>query len=400
MTLLYLSYWGVDDGLTVSTVFPNLEILAKKENISSIHYCSIERGTIPIKPKQFDSKKITHIPLYSKNIRPSILNKINDFVLFPKILKSICIEKKVSAIIARGAPAGSLAWMVHKRLHIPYYVESFEPHAEYMLDSGVWGAKNPKYLFEKYWENKQKESAEAIITVSHNYKKALVKDGVSANKVHVVPCCVNLEKFQFDNSQRTVIRNKLQISGSQFVAIYVGKFGGIYYDKDAFKLMKESFNFFGPVLELILLTPQSHDQISEWLGAYDIPSEKVHIKSVLHSEVPSYLSAADFAFSFHKSTNHSFAFSPIKNGEYWASGLPIVISEGIGDDSEIVVKENGGAIFTPSETTSNDAAFNHILTYYKSGNRMDVANQMYAIAHKHRNFSLAESVYSKLFDHL
>jgi hypothetical protein len=69
-------------------------------------------------------------------------------------------------------------------------VESFEPHADYMLESGVWQRWNPKYIFEKRWEQKVKECAESLITVSTNYSRQLVKEGVPEERIEMVPCCV------------------------------------------------------------------------------------------------------------------------------------------------------------------------------------------------------------------
>jgi hypothetical protein len=44
MTILYLAYWGVNDGLTSSTVFPHLEELCTFDKIDKIIFTTIERN--------------------------------------------------------------------------------------------------------------------------------------------------------------------------------------------------------------------------------------------------------------------------------------------------------------------------------------------------------------------
>ncbi|HEY4651975.1 MAG TPA: hypothetical protein VIG72_11210, partial [Pontibacter sp.] len=44
--------------------------------------------------------------------------------------------------------------------------------------------------------------------------------------------------------------------------------------------------------------------------------------------------------------------SPVKIGEYWASGLPVLLTEGVGDDSDIIKNEGGGALFNLQEPES------------------------------------------------
>ena len=66
--------------------------------------------------------------------------------------------------------------------------------------------------------------------------------------------------------------------------------------------------------------------------------------NVNQQEVVYYLLASDFAFNFHITNKFSNCFSPIKNAEYWATGLPLIIPKNIGDDSNIVENLNIGIV--------------------------------------------------------
>ena len=63
-------------------------------------------------------------------------------------------------------------------------------------------------------------------------------------------------------------------------------------------------------------------------------SENIRVLSVEPSKVPDYLNAADFAISFANQTFWSFALSPIKHAEYWATGLPVICPSNVGDDAQ------------------------------------------------------------------
>lgn len=397
MNLLYLSYWGINDGLTHSTIFPHLKILNGFENITSITFCTVERDGKKVDYAGPKSDKIHFHPLYSKNIKPAILNKVLDFIDMPNALADICRQQNIDKILARCAPAGALAWKVFEKTQTPFVVESFEPHSDYMLESGVWSSTNPKYLFEKHWEKKQKETAAALITVSHNYKQQLLQEGVAPEKVFTIPCCVDMDRFNFSSEARTAMRTRLGIADNMKVAVYVGKFGDIYYKEEAFAIIKSAFDFFGDSFFMIILSPQNKQEILDALAKVGVPIARVFVDCVPHQEIPNYLSAADFAISFVKPANCRKFCSPIKDGEYWAVGLPIFMTEDIGDDSDIVkANEFSGYIFNP-DFSDLHKGFAHMQKITASGSHAETIDKNRAIAAAYRNFSIASRIYKTIF---
>jgi len=393
MTILYLAYWGINDGLTTSTVFPHLEILCRFDHIKKVVFCTIERDGIQVAYNGPENPKISYCPLYSQNFKPSILNKALDFILFPKTLLNLCADHRVQKIISRGAPAGALAYKVFSKSNIPYIVESYEPHAAYMLESGVWQWWNPKYIFETRWENQIKKTASMIVTVSSNYALKLQQEGVPKNRLSVVPCCVNQERFSYNEHHRTTIRHQLGIQEEMIAGVYLGKFGGIYYDQEAFNVFKQAFDFWGDKFFLILLSPDYKELLTAKLHQHNIPLHKVFIRKASHSEVPMYLSAADFAFAFYRPNKSALYLSPVKFGEYWANGLPILTPDGIGDDSAIIKKEKiGGIVF---ELSNLKPSFEELRKKLATTNRLEQYNTIKQLALTYRNFDILHQVYAQ-----
>ena len=389
MNILFIGYWGANDGLTTSTIIPNLSILSGFKHVNTIIFCSIERTndlnfniSIP---------KVTHIPLFSKKSKIPLIDKVNDFTTFPNTLTQVCQKFNINKIISRGAPAGGLAYLTSKKTSIPFIVESFEPHADYMLESNVWSKIDPRYIIEKYWEKKAKQKAEHLVTVSENYKKALLKEGINTSRISTVPCFVDTEKFKFKNHNRIETRHELGIDIKTTVGVYVGKFGDIYLDKEAFKIFAQTLSSF-PKSALVLLTPDSDDYINSQLNQFkEFNDIEVKILLAPHDKVPNYLSASDIAFATIRPAPSRKYCSAIKIGEYYANGLPIVITKGCGDDSEIIKHNKIGTVV--------DDLFNVNIEELKMNIESNLdrsKNSLTKVAKKHRSIETQIQVYTKL----
>jgi hypothetical protein len=398
MRIIFLGYWGLRDGLTTSTVFPHLRLLQERTDVEAIRLVTIERGAdaqAELRPELgFDGSKISFEPLRSKPSRNVILNKIEDFTRFPQELIKQVHEFKPDFILARGAPAGALAYLVWQKIKLPFYVESFEPHADYMLESGVWRRYDPRYLFQRHWERQQKQLAQGLMPVAENYRQQLIAEGVPAQRIATVPCSVDANQFAYDDTARQRVRERLGWAGTDVVGVYVGKFGSIYYDEEAFQVFQTAADFFGAGFRLIILTPDSLHEVQTKLAAVGLAVGQVFVTKAAHQEVPDYLSAADFAFATIKPAPCRLFCSAIKIGEYWASGLPVLLPEGIGDDSDIIKQEGGGAIFNLDRPISvSEALANVAQQMAQPSYRQRVRH----LAERHRSIELSRRAYTHFF---
>jgi glycosyltransferase involved in cell wall biosynthesis len=339
MKILYLSYWGINDGLTQSAILPHIALLQDFESVTEIILVTIERNETNLLLLNTYTK-VVHIPLYSSNIAINVLNKINDYLIFPGKLKKIIEERSISVALSHGSPGGAL---LHKSCFpkIPYYV-FFEPHSQYMLESGVWSKYDMRYIFMKKWENTVIQHASGLFCVTQNYLKTLTERGVQNERLKFVPNFVDEKVFAFQPTKRMELRQHYAIPTGHYIGIYVGKFGGIYLDDEAFSIFERSYLYFQQQLFLIILTPDDSTRIYQELIARGIPKECLLIKKVKHEEVSHFLSAADFAYSLQQPKFSNRYLSPLKNGEYWMSGLPILMMEGVGDEMHYILEEQGG----------------------------------------------------------
>jgi glycosyltransferase involved in cell wall biosynthesis len=387
MNLLFISYWGINEGLTQATVIPNVKILSHYNSIHKVILVTIERGKVPI--PEYLSDKTEHIPIQSKSNSVPFFGKIIDFITIPRTLKKLSRYYQVDKIISRGAPGGALAYLISKKTGIPFFVESYEPHADYMMESGVWKKWNLKYLYQKKWEKEQFQNASGIMTVTDGYTNILnIKSNRKMNII-TVPCAVSDSEFRYNPADRFKIRNDLGIKKDQNVGIYVGKFGGLYIDINELNILESLFKYFSD-LYLIILTSNPRYEIEIKLSSLLNSEQNLYILNVPHNEVPKYLSASDFAISLVKPFHSAMYTSPIKHGEYWANGLPVLMTEGIGDERNFLEKEKGGVQFNAHNLMSSLNKLQTIL------NDPDHRKKIPELARKYRSFDKVRQAYERM----
>jgi hypothetical protein len=392
--ILYLGYWGINDVLTASSVLPSLRYLASMEQIETILFCSIERSRHS-KSKASLPEKVQHVPLQSPG-SGTLLSKVYDFTIFPQIVRKVVQKHRINTIICRSSLAGGIVLRVAERLGIPVIVESFEPHADYMVDSGIWGRNDVRTFLSRRMENRLKRKATFLLPVSQNYKSQLLKEGVDPERIRVLPCVIDEVAFDFSAEARSKQRSEWGWD-DPIIGIYVGKFGGIYHDKEAFAQFSEAFQFFGKRFALIILSQQPgvNELMKTCIGP-GVDLDRIRILSVPHEMVPSLLSAADFAFSSIKPGPSRRFCSAIKHGEYWANGLPVIMEEGIGDDSEIIKVSGSGVVLPASGTDRYKQAFRKISKMLEQG-RMALYPGIRSLATRYRSEAMIKTIYDEVF---
>lgn len=392
MNILFLSYWGFNDDLTKATVIPHLKILEANVEVTRIIFCTIEREKNVRGGMQ--SGKIQHVPWISSS---GYSSKLRDFTLLPRMLMKIIGNQNIRLMICRGTPAGAIGYLVYKKLKIDYAVESFEPHADYMREAGVWSAHGISYRLMRFWEEKQLQTARFILPVSRQYFDFLKKKAGGEGRILFMPCAVQGSSFTLDMDKRARVRKELGIAEDAVVGIYVGKFGGMYYDKEAFEIFriakKSLWKFY-----LIILTPDDRRFLESGLLKAGYLEGDFFINYVPHSQVPSYLSGSDFAFANYKPGNFTRYLSPVKVGEYWAAGLPVLIPEGIGDDYRIIESEKIGSVFRFNERQL-EMAFVRLKAILSNG-RINTNHRIQPVAEKYRSFRQSEKMYKTIIDAL
>ena len=144
-----------------------------------------------------------------------------------------------------------------------------------------------------------------------------------------------------------------------------------------------------------MLTNAPRQDINEELIRVGLEEEIVISKFVFHDQIPKYLSLGDFAINPVKPVPTKRFCTSIKDGEYWAMGLPVVISPNISDDSGIIERENTGVVVDLSDKNSLPASIGKLEALLKD--KIALKDKIRQIAIQYRSFNIAEQIYKEIY---
>lgn len=214
--------------------------------------------------------------------------------------------------------------------------------------------------------------ADKTFTVSNALKQYFRKNfNVDSSKMFIYPCLSDPKKFFFSETVRSEIRNQLGYNADSLVFMYSGG-AGKYHATDVIlkffkQLQKQNKN-----ARLLILTKDIDiikNEIEEILAD---STDFVIFMSVNNNEIFKYLNAADYGILFRENMPINNVASPSKYAEYMLTGLPVIISEGIGDYSEYTVKNNVGHLI-PEHNLSDWNDFNFSIFDKYPYNRTEIA---------------------------
>jgi hypothetical protein len=145
---------------------------------------------------------------------------------------------------------------------------------------------------------------------------------------------------------------------------------------------------------VVLLTSHDKTFLTSFASKAGFSENKMIIRFVKHHEVPYYLGLGNFAIGPYKPVPSKRTCSPIKNGEFWALGLPIIITKGISNDTELIVKNKCGAVIESFTESSYLNSLDEIETLLDD---TSVAERCVQLAMDYRNFGIADKIYSEIY---
>lgn len=337
MNILVLTYWNHSDALVQTYTLPYVEMMSKHLNENEkIYLVTLNNDDNLANAPQNFGEKIVHIPLkyypFSPKMGFNILKMITN-------LKKVIKQNNIQKIHAWCTPAGVIGYILSKRTNTPLIIDSYEPHAESMVENGEWQANSKAYKILHWFERKMSAHAEAVIALSSKMKEyAKEKYYVELKQFYIKPAL-----FVEKGSQIKLTRTELNIDENATVGIYAGKFGGIYLFDETLDLIKASQDFFEKHY-FIILTANDAIEVQKKMKEKGIDLSKVLVKKVPQNEVSAYMKLADYAINPVKPVPSKRCCTSIKDTEYWQVGLPIIISKNIGDDSDLIHNNNLGYV--------------------------------------------------------
>lgn len=389
--ILFITQWQFEDALVQTYTLPYVRII-QKINSCYPYVVTINKGRSSLTIKKKAGIISIEIPSGKRFL---FLGWLLPIFSLHKIIR----KKKINTIHPWCTPAGAVGAIL-KILNraVTLNIDSFEPHAESMVENKTWKKSGLKYRALFYFERIEARISNYLIFGAPGMEKYIKeKYKTTVTNYFVKPACVDLEAFSNKFSKNTERITNYKLEG-KIVCVYAGKFGGIYLEDETFEFIKYCEKYWGEdKFRFLLLSNASDDYIKKMKEKFGIASSGIIKLFVPHNKVPVYLGLADFAISPYKPVPSKRYCAPIKNGEYWAMGLPVVITPNISADSEIIKESGAGAILESLDEKGYSAAVRQIDSILKGKSRDEIYNQIRPLAEKYRNFSIAEKIYQKIY---
>lgn len=393
MNVLVITYWDRGDPLVVNYTLPYLRIMqGQLPPGSKIHLVTLDKQ-VKRPPVEADADGFIRHGYPYKGFGLSGLGMVLSLAWS---LVRLVHKHRIGTIHAWCTPAGMIGYLVSLATGKPLVLDSFEPHAEAMVENGTWKRKSWAFRMLFGFEKLQARHAVSVIAATEGMRD-YCKDkyhGVP-ERFHVKPACVDLVRYDPAVVQRKELRRAMGLEG-KLVAVYAGKFGGIYLDREVFEIFRQARNHWGGKFHVLLLTGHTFKELWPWMQAASLPPEMFTVQWADPKDVPALLAVADWAITPVKPVPTKRYCTPIKDGEYWAMGLPVMITQGISDDSDIISRNGAGTVIRKLDTAGYEEAVQQMADLLERGDE-GLRTRIRSLAVRYRNFSLAVEVYRKVY---
>ena len=397
--ILILTYWSYPEALVQTYTLPYVRII--KKNLppgSSVFLLTLEKNPDALKKSERDAIT-TRLKAEGIQWLPFAYRPFGwaAFLLWIGVSLKLClliIRKRISVIHCWCTPPGAIGYLLSVLLNRTLVLDSYEPHAEAMVENGTWTKESLAFRLLFWFEKKQTERAMWIISATEGMREyAHRKYQVDIRNFCVKPACVDLNLFSEEIANDQQLRHELALEG-KMVCVYAGKFGGIYLENEIFDFIKIASHHWGEKFRFLILTNHSQEEIIKYCTRAGVNPDCIVIKFVPHNEVPRYMGLADFALTPVKPIPTKRYCTPIKDGEYWALGLPVVISDNISDDSEIIEAHDAGVVLKSLNPKDYEEAVLKLDTLLQEPG---LRNRIRSLAKQYRSFDIAERVYREVY---
>jgi glycosyltransferase involved in cell wall biosynthesis len=353
--VLFISYDGMTDPLGQSQVIPYLAGLSKEGYQFTILSCD--------KPDKYaklssyvKSLMAPHniewvsIP-YHKN--PPVFSSVYDFWQLKKTAVKLHKQKKFSIVHTRVGVPQLVALHLKKKYGVKFLNDIRGFWADERVDGNMWNLKKPLY---KTVYNFFKKKEDECVTIA-DYNTCLTYKGKEEIhswkhipnqpvKLEVVPCSVDLELFNpntLDNTLVKKFKTELDIDHEDIVVSYLGSIGGWYLTTEMMQFCKLFLDKI-PQAKFLFISNNNHQDIIAAAAQYNIPANKIIVKMGIRHEVPALLSLSQYSLFFIKPCYSKISSSPTKHGEIMAMGIPVIANSGVGDVKEIIENYKAGYV--------------------------------------------------------
>jgi glycosyltransferase involved in cell wall biosynthesis len=397
-TALYISYDGVMEPLGESQVLGYVERLALTYRIVLLTFekpadlrDTARRAELQ---RRLESRGIAWNCLtYTKH--PPIVSTGLDVIR--GVWRGHDIAGGCGLIHARGYVAALIALVLARVTNAVFLFDMRGFWADEKVDGGHWTRTSLVYRVTKYFERRFFESAQAIVSLTHAGVRELPTLGYNiqpTTPIDVIPTCTDLQRFSPGPRDSRLV-DELGLAGHLVIGAS-GTMSNWYLRKEMLEAMAYLQRALAPA-KLLLVTREDPERLRADAIEAGVAPEAIVITAVSYERMPDYLRLMDLGLFFIRVCFSKKGSCATKLGEFLATGVPVVINDGVGDSGDLVRRYGAGVVLEQPTVAALESQLPAVRTLLTDP---AAAERCRAAARAHFDVNEGSRKYADLYRHL
>ncbi len=366
--VLFVSYNGIREPHIRSQAIPYMRELSKRGMRFTLltfekpgELPSNDREALGREKRELSEQGVDwHWLRYHK--RPSFLATLWDILRGFLYCAYLFPRRRIELVDARAIMAALMVYPLCRLLRVPFVFNIRGLMGEEYVDAGRWAAGSLTYRLTSALERRCLKGCDAAVVLTRALRREIEEGSLrppgGPPPVRVIPCCVDPERFRR--------RAEAEDAEGGLTFLYAGSVGGYYLVEEMLRFFERAQRLI-PDARLLFLANNDLSGVEKALTAGGLPLGKVKLARVPHEAIPGEMVRAHVGLLFLRQSFARRAMSPIKLAEYLASGLPVVMTPGVGDSEEDLLPHRVGVMVREQTPEGYDRALKEILDLLADG---------------------------------
>ncbi len=269
--------------------------------------------------------------------------------------------------------------------------------ADEKVDGGHWSRRSLPYRLAKRWERTFFARADAIVSLTEAAVRHFPSLGyrvAPATPIEVIPTCADLDAFQPGPRDPALVA-RFGLADRPVIG-YVGTLSNWYLRHETLAYLARLAHAW-PRARVLVVTREDHAAFRRDARAAGIAEDALVLTEAAFADMPAHVRLMDVGVFFIKPCFSKIASAATKLAELLATGVPVVINDGIGDSGRIVRDHDVGVVLPATTPDACEASLPDVRRVVD-----DPGVGMRCVATARKLFSLDEGVarYAALYGRL
>ena len=258
--------------------------------------------------------------------------------------RAVTGSQRAAIVHARGYVPSLIALTLARMSGAAFVFDMRGFWADEKVDGGHWSRTSRVYAITKHFERRFFETADAIVSLTRAGVALFPTLGYAIKEstpIEVIPTCTDMDRFSPGAGDET-LRARLGLTGHLVIGVS-GTMTNWYLRTPMFECLSRLVQRMAGA-KILIVTREDADAVRADAAAAGIPPDRLVIASAPYSQMPEYMRLMDVGLFFIKVCFSKQGSSATKLAEFLATGVPVIINDGIGDSGRIVAERRAGIV--------------------------------------------------------